>query len=114
MSEAEELKAFKKRLDAKYGKLAKKRLASISKVFSLEQQLVDMSDKDFNNWLSSLINLDSQKEPDQKDKLVNLVNMIKSGKFGHGSLTGKDGETTGHWVNQEQVVEKLEGIIHEC
>lgn len=51
MSEAEELKAFKQKLDAKYGRLAKKRLAKLSKVADLDKQLIDMTDKEFNQQL---------------------------------------------------------------
>lgn len=106
MSEAEELKAFKAKLDAKYGKIAKKRLADISKAVGTEQQLVDMSDDQFNEWLSSLTNY--------KDKVTDLINLIKSGKLNNGNLTDKDNQVTGHWVDQGPVIQKLEAIINEC
>lgn len=48
MSEAEELKEFKQKLELKYGRLAKKRLAKLSKVANLNKQLIDMTDKEFN------------------------------------------------------------------
>lgn len=52
MSEAEELKAFKQKLDAKYGRLAKKRLAKLSKMAHLKKQLIDMTDEEFNQQLN--------------------------------------------------------------
>lgn len=56
MSEAEELKEFKQKLELKYGRLAKKRLAKLSKVTQLDKQLIDMTDKEFDqqlkNWFS--------------------------------------------------------------
>lgn len=56
MSEAEELKEFKQKLELKYGRLAKKRLAKLSKVANLNKQLIDMTDKEFDqqlqNWFS--------------------------------------------------------------
>ena len=56
MSKAEELKEFKQKLELKYGRLAKKRLAKLSKVANLNKQLIDMTDKEFDqqlqNWFS--------------------------------------------------------------
>lgn len=56
MSEAEKLKEFKQKLELKYGRLAKKRLAKLSKVANLNKQLIDMTDKEFDqqlqNWFS--------------------------------------------------------------
>ena len=56
MSEAEELKEFKQKLELKYGRLAKKRLAKLSKVANLNKQLINMTDKEFDqqlqNWFS--------------------------------------------------------------
>lgn len=64
MSEAEELKAFKQKLELKYGRLAKKRLAKLSKVAKLDKQLIDMTDKEFdqqlNNWFNQSNSKDSQ------------------------------------------------------
>ena len=51
MSEAEELKAFKQKLELKYGRLAKQRLAKLSKVADLDKQLIDMTDKEFDQQL---------------------------------------------------------------
>lgn len=110
MSEAEELKAFKKRLDAKYGKLAKKRLADISKAVGAKQQLVDMSDEQFNEWLSGLTKINNN----YKNKVTDLINLIKSGKLDNGNLTDKNNQVTGHWVDQGPVIQKLEEIINEC
>ncbi|MBC8745061.1 hypothetical protein H5W18_10875 [Lactobacillus sp. Marseille-P7033] len=75
MSEAEELKEFKQKLELKYGRLAKKRLAKISKVANTEKQLIDMTDEEFeqqlNKWFSNnqasndqnTNQLDQSKEP---------------------------------------------------
>ena len=47
---------FKQKLELKYGRLAKKRLAKLSKVANLNKQLIDMTDKEFDqqlqNWFS--------------------------------------------------------------
>lgn len=51
MSEAEELKAFKRKLSVKYGRLAKRRLAKISKVANTDKPLIDMDDKEFEQQL---------------------------------------------------------------
>ena len=110
MSEAEELKAFKAKLDAKYAKISKKRLADISKAVGTEQQLVDMSDEQFNEWLSGLTKISS----DYKDKVTNVITLIKSGKFNNGNLTDDKNQVTGHWVDQGPVIQKLEEIINEC
>lgn len=71
MSESEELKAYREKqladrkqfkieLSEKYGKLAKKRLAQISKKAGVSQQLVDMKDDEFNAWLDSFFNQHNQ------------------------------------------------------
>lgn len=51
MSEAEELKQFKQKLELKYGRIAKKRLAKLSKVANLDKQLIDMTNEEFNQQL---------------------------------------------------------------
>lgn len=51
MSEAEELKEFKQKLELKYGRLAKKRLAKLSKTAKLDKQLIDMTDEEFEQQL---------------------------------------------------------------
>ena len=61
MSETEELKAFKQKLELKYGRLAKKRLAKLSKVAKLDKQLIDMTDKEFDQQLNNLFNQDNSK-----------------------------------------------------
>ena len=61
MSEAEELKEFKQKLELKYGRLAKKRLAKLSKVANLNKQLIDMTDKEFNQQLNIWFNLNNSK-----------------------------------------------------
>lgn len=71
MSEAEELKAFKQKLDAKYGRLAKKRLAKLSKMAHLKKQLIDMTDEEFNQqlnrWFPKKQPKDNQVEQQQQD-----------------------------------------------
>lgn len=62
MSEAEELKEFKQKLELKYGRLAKKRLAKLSKVAKLDKQLIDMTDKEFDQRLSSWFNQNNSKD----------------------------------------------------
>lgn len=61
MSETEELKAFKQKLELKYGRLAKKRLAKLSKVAKLDKQLIDMTDKEFDQQLNNWFNQDNSK-----------------------------------------------------
>ena len=61
MSETEELKAFKQKLELKYGRLAKKRLAKLSKVAKLDKQLIDMTDKEFDQQLNNWCNQDNSK-----------------------------------------------------
>ena len=61
MSETEELKAFKQKLELKYGRLAKKRLAKLSKVAKLDKQLIYMTDKEFDQQLNNWFNQDNSK-----------------------------------------------------
>ena len=61
MSETEKLKAFKQKLELKYGRLAKKRLAKLSKVAKLDKQLIDMTDKEFDQQLNNWFNQDNSK-----------------------------------------------------
>ncbi|MBW3351342.1 hypothetical protein [Limosilactobacillus reuteri] len=61
MSEAEELKEFKQKLELKYGRLAKKRLAKLSKVAKLDKQLIDMTDKEFDQQLNNWFNQSNSK-----------------------------------------------------
>ena len=61
MSEAEELKEFKQKLELKYGRLAKKRLAKLSKFSNLDKQLIDMTDKEFNQQLNIWFNRNNSK-----------------------------------------------------
>lgn len=56
MSETEELKAFKQKLELKYGRLAK-----LSKVAKLDKQLIDMTDKEFDQQLNNWFNQDNSK-----------------------------------------------------
>ena len=61
MSEAEELKEFKQKHELKYGRLAKKRLAKLSKFSNLDKQLIDMTDKEFDHQLNIWFNRNNSK-----------------------------------------------------
>lgn len=79
MSEAEELKAFKQKLDAKYGRLAKKRLAKLSKAADLDKQLIDMTDEEFDQqldkWFSQdKANSNQSDQPNQQHRLAHRNN----------------------------------------
>ncbi|RMX27003.1 hypothetical protein C5O77_00070 (plasmid) [Limosilactobacillus reuteri] len=69
MSEAEELKEFKQKLELKYGRLAKKRLAKLSKVAKLDKQLIDMTDKEFDQQLNNWFNHDNSKNSHSDQQL---------------------------------------------
>lgn len=79
MSEAEELKAFKQKLDAKYSRLAKKRLAKLSKVTDLGKQLIDMTDEEFDQQLDKWFpqdktNNNQNDQPNQQHRLARRDN----------------------------------------
>ena len=61
MSETQGLKAFKQKLELKYGRLAKKRLAKSSKPGKLDKQLIHMTDKEFDQQLNNWFNQDNSK-----------------------------------------------------
>lgn len=60
MSEASELKAFKEKLDRKYGKIAKKRLNKINQRVAPNFDLMDMSDEKFDEFVNGLVNMINQ------------------------------------------------------
>ena len=74
MSEAEELKEFKQKLELKYGRLAKKRLAKLSKVANLNKQLIDMTDKEFNKQLNIWFNQNNSKNSQAEQQQQNHNN----------------------------------------
>ena len=74
MSEAEELKEFKQKLELKYGRLAKKRLAKLYKVANLNKQLIDMTDKEFNQQLNIWFNRNNSKNSQAEQQQQNHNN----------------------------------------
>lgn len=80
MSEAEELKEFKQKLSSKYGRIAKKRLAKLSKAAKLDKQLIDMTDEEFEQqlakWFSNnqASNDQNTDQPNQPEKSSNQDN----------------------------------------
>lgn len=52
-SELQELKEAKKKIEIKYGKIAKKRLAYISKYLNLDTQLISLDDDEFKTWVNN-------------------------------------------------------------
>ena len=57
MSEMSELKAFKDKLDRKYGKMAKKRLNYLNKQLMPDQDFLDLSDADFKQIVDHDLNI---------------------------------------------------------
>lgn len=72
MTEAEELKKFKKKLDQKYGKLAKDRLKILSKKLNLRTPVIDMSDAEFEEFVALMVSYrqlyQSQTRPARPDQ----------------------------------------------
>ena len=57
MSEASELKAFKEKLDRKYGKIAKRRLSKLNKRVAPRLDLMDMKENEFDNFVNQLVGM---------------------------------------------------------
>ena len=57
MSEASELKAFKEKLDRKYGKIAKRRLNKLNKRVAPKLNLMDMTENEFDNFVNQLVGM---------------------------------------------------------
>lgn len=57
MSEASELKAFKEKLDRKYGKIAKRRLNKLNKRVAPKLDLMDMTENEFDNFVNQLVGM---------------------------------------------------------
>ncbi|MBM6764248.1 hypothetical protein [Ligilactobacillus agilis] len=56
-SELQALKEAKKKIEIKYGKIAKKRLAYISKYLSLDTQLISLDDDEFKAWVDNNLSI---------------------------------------------------------
>lgn len=56
-SELRKLKEAEKKLEVKYGKIAKKRLAYISKYLNLDVQLISLDDKEFKAWVDNNLSI---------------------------------------------------------
>lgn len=113
MSESEELKAFKKRLDAKYGRLAKKRLADISDKLATKKQVVDMDDDEFTQWLASLGENSNVTNSIMQADLQTLISLLQSTDHNNGGLAikGNDGTV---WVHSKDIVSRLQKIVNEA
>lgn len=56
-SELRKLKEAEKKLEVKYGKIAKKRLAYISKYLNLDTQLISLDDDEFKTWVDNNLSI---------------------------------------------------------
>lgn len=76
MSEKEELARLVKRrkqIEAKYGKIAKRRLTKLNQLIAPNLDLMDMNDADFNNFINQIVaminkNGGNQQQNNQKNR----------------------------------------------
>lgn len=71
MSEASELKAFKEKLDRKYGKIAKRRLSKLNKLIAPSLDLMDMNDTEFDDFINQIVAMINQGGNQQQQRPQN-------------------------------------------
>lgn len=76
MSYKAEKAQLMKKLDIKYGKIARRYLAEISKVAGQKKQLVDLSKEEFEQWLAQLQSQLNQPQNQQMAQQMQQANQL--------------------------------------